>query len=65
MGNWNNNKPEGDVIIYDGEKIKRQFWENGRPVRYLDEGYKTAFENFVDIIIKQHKKKNKNNAGNE
>jgi len=65
MGNWKNNKPEGDVIIIDGEKIKRQFWENGKPIRYLEEGYKTAFEKYVDIIFKEQKKKNKKNGENE
>ena len=57
MGNWKNNKPEGDVIIIDGDKIKRQFWENGKAVRYLEEGYKTAFEKYVDIIKKESKNK--------
>ena len=60
MANWKNNKPEGDVIIIDGEKRKRQYWENGKPVRLLEEGYKTSFEKYVDLIINEHKnKKNK------
>ena len=60
MGNWKNNKPEGDVIIIDGDKKKRQFWENGKPVRTLEEGHKTSFEKYVDIIIRDYKnKKNK------
>ena len=57
MGNWKRNKPEGDVIIIDGDKIKRQFWENGRPVRLLDKNYKTAFEKYADIIRKEQRKK--------
>ncbi len=65
MGNWENNKPQGDVVIIDGDKIKRQYWKNGKPIRYLEEGYKTAFEKYVDIIIKEQKKKNKKNIGNE
>ena len=59
MGNWKNNKPEGDMIIIDGDKIKRQFWENGRPIRFLEQGYKTSFEKYIDIILKEYKK-NKN-----
>ena len=59
MGNWKNNKLEGDVIIIDEDKIKRQFWENGRPIRVLDDEYKTLFEKYVNIIKKEQKKKKK------
>ena len=56
MGMWKNNKPEGEVVIIDNDKVKKQFWENGKPVRYLDEGYKTKFEKFIDKIKKDIKK---------
>ena len=60
MGIWKNNKLDGDVIIIiDDDKIKRQFWDNGKPIRVLEEGYKTIFENYADIIIKEKKKKKK------
>ena len=57
IGNWKNNKPEGDVVIIDGDKIKKQFWKNGRAVKLLDNNHKTAFEKYVDMIRKERKKK--------
>ena len=43
MGIWNNNKPEGEVAIIDNGKVKKQLWKNGKPLKYLDENYKTKF----------------------
>ena len=56
---WNNNKPEGEVVIIDNGKIKKQFWENGKPVKYLEEGYVTKFEKIIEKIKKEKKKKTK------
>ena len=50
------NKLLKEVVIIDNDKVKKQFWENGKPVRYLDEGYKTKFEKFIDKIKKDIKK---------
>ena len=57
MGMWKNNKPEGEVVIIDNGKIKKQLWENGKTLKYLDDGYITKFEKIIEIIIKEQKKK--------
>ena len=57
IANWKNNKPDGDVIIINNDYIRKQFWENGKPVRYLKEGQRTVFDKYVDIIKREHKKK--------
>ena len=57
MGMWKNNKPDGELVIIDDGKIKKQFWENGKPIKNLEEGYKTKFEKIIDKIIKEQKKK--------
>ena len=54
---WKNNKPDGELVIIDDGKIKKQFWENGKPIKNLEEGYKTKFEKIIDKIIKEQKKK--------
>ena len=47
MGNWKNNKPEGDVIIIDGEKIKIVKHYNFYPQMdidiYFNNGYKYTY----------------------
>ena len=57
MGIWINNKPEGEVAIIDNGKVKKQLWKNGRPIKYLEEGYKTKFESVINEI--KNDKKNK------
>lgn len=57
MGIWNNNKPEGEVAIIDNGKVKKQLWKNGKPLKYLDENYKTKFEKVINIIKKEQKNK--------
>ena len=61
MGIWVNNKPDGEVVIIDNGKVKKQFWKNGRPIKYLDEGYKTKFEQIFIEIQKEQKNKIKLN----
>ena len=60
IGMWKNNKLYGNVLIIDNNGVtKKQFWENGRPVKTLDDDYEIYFEKFYDDLIKK-KKKNKN-----
>ena len=54
---WKNNKPEGEVAIIDNDKVKKQLWENGKPIKFLEDGYQTKFEKYIDKIIKEQKKK--------
>ena len=53
---WKNNKPEGEVVIIDNGKIKKQLWEDEKPLKYLEDG-ETKFEKIIEIIIKEQKKK--------
>ena len=57
MGIWKNNKPEGEVAIINNGKVRKQFWKNGKPIKYLEEGYKTKFESVINEI--KNGKKNK------
>ena len=61
MGIWNHNKPEGEVAIIINGKVKKQFWKNGKPIKYLEEGYKTKFEKIINTVKKEQKNKLKNN----
>ena len=51
VGLWKNSVLEGNVIIIEGNKIKKQYWENGRPLRTLPENFNIFFEKYVDNII--------------
>ena len=51
LGNWVQNSLEGNVIIVDNGKIKKQFWENGRPFKRLSEDTPIYFERFIKDVI--------------
>jgi len=61
IGIWNHNKPEGEVAIIINGKVKKQFWKNGKPIKYLEDGYKTKFEKIINTVKKEQKNKLKNN----
>lgn len=61
LGIWRNSLLEGDIIIVENGKIKKQFWENGRAVRNLPPDKPIFFEKFVEEIIEYKDKVTKAN----
>lgn len=59
VGMWHNSSLEGDTIIIEGHRIKKQYWENGRAVRNLPTDKPIFFEKFVDEIIKFKEERDK------
>ena len=53
IGIWKNSFLEGDAIIVENDKIKKQFWEEGGPSENLPNDSKIFFEKYVDDIIKE------------
>ena len=53
IGIWKNSFLEGDAIIVENDKIKKQFWEEGGPSENLPNDSKIIFEKYVDDIIKE------------
>ena len=51
LGLWRNSVLEGNVIIIEGNKIKKQYWENGKPLKTLPNNLIIFFEKYVDNII--------------
>ena len=51
MGMWKNSLLEGEVIVLDGGKIKKQLWENGKASKHLQPDKPMIFEKFVEEII--------------
>ena len=51
MGMWKNSLLEGEVIVIDGRKIKKQLWENGKASKHLQPDKPMIFEKFVEEII--------------
>lgn len=44
---------EGEAIVVENDKVKKQLWEEGRPSENLPNERKIFFEKYVDDIIKQ------------
>ena len=68
VGMWKNNKLYGNVLIIENGVVKKQFWEDGRAVKMLDDDYEIYFEKFVDDLItkkKKNKKSKKKNSENK
>ena len=59
MGMWHNSSLEGDTIIIEGHRVKKQYWENGRAVRNLPADKPIFFEKYVDDIIKFKEERDK------
>jgi hypothetical protein len=51
LGIWKNSLLEGDAIIIEGNKIKKQYWENGRPIRNLPQSTSIFFEKYLNDIM--------------
>ena len=62
-GMWKNNKLEGDVIIIEDWKKKKQFWVNGKASKKLDINTPIVFEKIIDDLI-NHKKNKKHKKDN-
>ena len=60
MGMWRNSLLEGDVIVIDGNKVKKQYWENGKASKQLPADKPIFFEQFVDEVIETKRKKSNN-----
>lgn len=57
MGNWKNSLLSGDTIIIEGDKIRKQYWENGKASRNLDQTKTIFFEKYINEIIKYKKER--------
>ena len=53
MGFWQNMLLEGEVIIIEGNKKKKQIWEEGRLCKTLQSNYKIVFEKYIEDIINE------------
>ena len=55
IGFWQNMLLEGEVIIVEGNKRKKQIWDEGKLCKNLQSNYYIFFEKFVDDIINEKK----------
>lgn len=53
IGFWKNMLLGGEVIVIEGEKKKKQLWEQGKCYKILPQNYEICFEKYLDEIIKQ------------
>ena len=53
IGVWQNMLLEGEVIVIEGDKRKKQLWEQGKCYKNLSQNYEIYFEKYVNDIIKQ------------
>ena len=53
IGFWQNMLLEGEVIVIEDEKKKKQMWEQGKCYKNLPQNYEIYFEKYVNEIIKQ------------
>ena len=44
---------EGDVIVVEGNKIRKQYWENGKPLKNLNQSTQIFYEKYIDEIVSQ------------
>ena len=56
MGIWRDNKLEGNVIIIEDGKFKKQLWVNGKASKSLPHDTQIFFEKYIDKYIKKTKK---------
>ena len=56
---WKENVLWGNVIIIDKNKIKKQYWENGKFNKNLAKDTFIPFEKYVDDCINEYKNKRK------
>ena len=53
IGVWNNMLLEGEIIVIEGGKRKKELWEKGKCNKILPSNHKIYFEKYVDDIINQ------------
>ena len=53
IGIWQNMLLEGKVIIIEGDKRKKQMWEQGKCYKILPQSHEIFYEKFVNDIINQ------------
>ena len=53
IGIWQNMLLEGEVIIIEGDKRKKQLWDQGKFYKNLAQNYEIFFEKFIDEIIQE------------
>ena len=53
IGFWQNMLLSGEVIAIEGDKRKKQLWEQGKCYKNLPQTYDIKFEKYVNEIIKQ------------
>jgi hypothetical protein len=56
MGMWKSNKLEGNVIIIEDGKYKKQYWENGKASKSLPFDTFIFFEKYVDKYLRKTRK---------
>ena len=52
IGVWHNMLLEGETIVIEGDKRRKQLMEQGKCVKNLSQNYEIYFEKYVDDIIK-------------
>ena len=52
-GFWQNSLLEGEVIIVEGNKIKKRIWDEGLLVKNLPNNYQIFFEKYIADIINE------------
>ena len=53
IGVWQNMLLEGEVIVVEGDKRKKQLWEQGKCYKNLPTNHEIYYEKHVDDIINQ------------
>ncbi len=53
IGVWERLTLNGEVIVIEGDKRKKQIWEQGKCYKNLPSNHKIFFEKYVDNIIKE------------
>ena len=53
IGVWQNMLLEGEVIVIEGDKKRKQLWEQGKCYKNLQSNYQVYFEKYVNDIIQQ------------
>lgn len=58
MGIWRNSLLDGNVIIIEKDKIRKQIWQNGRASKNLPDNYNIKFEVYINEAIEFRKNNN-------
>ena len=57
MGVWRNSFLDGDIIIIERNKIKKQYWERGKASKNLPTDHPIFFEKYVDEVVEYNQKR--------